>query len=132
MNAEPLPTLDSKDKFADITDNLGSSMSAETPKITEKMYFEGFGELLIKKIEHRGYGRKIASWLVAGPIGYVAFGHDKTQRSKSQGKLVVTQKAIYCAGNEYQFDKILSLARIGSIHKSILVNFERDGCRTEI
>ena len=68
------------------------------------------------------------------PIGYLAFGRDKTQKSKAKGKLVVTQKAIYCAGNEYQFDKILSLARIGTMHKSILVNFQNDvaGARYDI
>ena len=109
-----------------ITDNTGESMKAETPKIKEKMYFEGSGELIIKKIEHRGGGRKVASWLAGGPIGYLAFGRDKTQKSKAKGILVVTQKAIYCAGNEYPFAKILSLARIGTIHKSVLVNFEND------
>jgi len=86
----------------------------------------GEGEIVIKKIEHRGGGRKVASWLVGGPIGYLAFGRDKTQKSKAKGKLVVTQKAIYCAGNEYKFDTILSLARIGTMHKSILVNFQND------
>ena len=109
-----------------ITDNTGKSMDAETPKIEEKMYFEGEGEIVIKKIEHRGGGRKVASWLAGGPIGYLAFGRDKTQKSKAKGKLVVTQKAIYCAGNEYKFEKILSLARIGTMHKSILVNFAND------
>lgn len=38
----------------------------------------------------------------------------------------MTQKALYCAGNEYKFDKILSLARTGRITKSVLVNFEKD------
>ena len=50
-----------------ITDNTGKSMEGETPKIEEKMYFEGEGQLIIKKIEHRGGGRKIASWLAGGP-----------------------------------------------------------------
>ena len=109
-----------------ITDNTGKPMNAETPKIEEKMYFEGSGEIVIKKIEHRGGGRKVASWLAGGPIGYLAFGRDKTQKSKAKGRLVVTQKSIYCAGNEYQFSKILSLARIGTMHKSVLVNFEND------
>lgn len=109
-----------------ITDNTGKSIEAETPKIEEKMYFEGDGEIVIKKIEHRDGGRKVTSWLVDGPIGYLAFGRDKTQKSKAKGKLVVTQKAIYCAGNEYSFAKILSLARIGTMHKSVLVNFKND------
>ncbi|PJC50842.1 MAG: hypothetical protein CO032_02760 [Nitrosopumilales archaeon CG_4_9_14_0_2_um_filter_34_16] len=115
-----------KSESSTIIDNTGQSMEAKTPEIKEKMYFEGDGELVVKKIEHRGGGRKVASWLAGGPIGYLAFGRDKTQKSKAKGKLVVTEKAIYCAGNEYPFDKILSLARIGTMHKSILVNFQND------
>jgi len=109
-----------------ITDNTGKSVEAETPKIEEKVYFKGEGELIVKKIEHRGAGRKIGSFLIGGPVGYLIAGRDKTQRSKTKGTLVITQKAIYCSGNEYPFDKILSIAKIGSIHKSILVNFQGD------
>jgi len=109
-----------------ITDSTGKSIEAPTPKIDEKIYFQGEGELLVKKVEHRGGGRKIASWLVAGPVGYLAFGRDKTKKSKAQGMIIVTQKGIYCAGNEYPFDKILSITKIGSIHKSISVNFQSD------
>ena len=109
-----------------ITDSTGKSIKAETPEIEEKMFFSGEGEIIVKKIEHRGTGRKIGSWLVGGPIGYLAFGRDKTQKSKAKGRLVVTQKTIYCAGNEYPFDKILSLARIGTMHKSLLINFQSD------
>lgn len=118
--------LGDSQKEEPITDNTGMSIQAETPKIEEKIYFRGEGELVVKKIEHRGAGRKIGSWLVGGPIGYLAFGRDKTQKAKAKGTLVVTQKAIYCAGNEYQFDKILSMAKIGTVHKSILVNFQSD------
>ena len=109
-----------------ISDNAEKTINAPTPEITEKMYFDGEGELVVKKVEHRGAGRKIGSWLVGGPIGYLAFGRDKTQKSRAKGRLVVTQKTIFCAGNEYPFDKILSIGRIGTMHKSILVNFEND------
>ena len=109
-----------------IVDSTGRRIDAETPKITEKMYFEGDGELVVKKVEHRGAGRKIASWLAGGPVGYLAFGRDKTRKAKAKGRLVVTQKALYCAGNEYKFDKILSLTRTGRITKSVLVDFEKD------
>lgn len=109
-----------------IVDNTGKPIEAEAPKIEEKIFFKGEGELIVKKVEHRGAGRKIASWLVAGPIGYLAFGRDKTTKSKAEGALVVTQSAIYCAGNEYPFDKILSLTKTGTIHKSIMVNFQSD------
>jgi hypothetical protein len=44
------------------------------------------------------------SWLAAGPIGYVAIDRDKTRKTKAKGTLVVTEKAIYCAGNVYPYD----------------------------
>jgi hypothetical protein len=48
----------------------------------EKAYFRDDGEIIVKRTEHRGAGRKIASWLVRGPIGYVALGRDKTRKQK--------------------------------------------------
>jgi len=92
----------------------------------EKAYYKGEGELIVKKTEHRGAGRKIASWLAGGPIGYLAFGRDKTRKSKAKGTLVVTNKAIYCAGNDYPFDRILSITKKGRIRKSIELTFEKD------
>lgn len=92
----------------------------------ERAYFKGEGELIVKRTEHRGAGRKIASWLAGGPIGYLAFGRDKTKKSKAKGTLVVTNKAIYCAGNDYPFDRILSITKQGRIRKSIMLTFEKD------
>lgn len=92
----------------------------------EKAFFKGEGELIVKRTEHRGAGRKVASFLAGGPIGYVAFGRDKTRKSKAEGTLVVTNKAIYCAGNDYPFDRILSITKQGSISKSIALTFEKD------
>jgi len=91
----------------------------------EKAYFKGEGELIVKRTEHRGAGRKIASWLAGGPVGYLAFGRDKTKKSKAKGTLVVTNKAIYCAGNDYPFDRILSITKQGRIRKSIVLTFEK-------
>jgi hypothetical protein len=88
----------------------------------EQAYFRGKGELIIKKTEHRGAGRKAASWLALGPVGYVAFGRDKTRKSKSKGELVVTNKAIYVAGNDYPFDRLLALTRSGK--KEVEFTFE--------
>ena len=48
-----------------------------TPEIKqekEKIIYKENGEVIVKKVEHRGTGRKIASWLLAGPIGYIAIG----------------------------------------------------------
>jgi hypothetical protein len=68
----------------------------------------------------------VVSFLAGGPIGYVAFGRDKTRKSKAEGTLVVTNKAIYCAGNDYPFDRILSITKQGTISKSIILTFEKD------
>jgi hypothetical protein len=103
-----------------------SSIPTPTPAgAEEKSYFKGEGELIVKRTKHKGAGAKVGSWLVFGPIGYVAFGRDKTRKSKAEGTLVVTNKAIYCAGNDYPFDKILSITKEGRISKSLVLTFDR-------
>jgi hypothetical protein len=77
----------------------------------EKAFFRDEGEIIVKRTEHRGKGRKIGSWLVGGAIGYVAIGRDKTRKTKAKGTLVVTNKALYCAGNVYPYDKVVSITR---------------------
>lgn len=67
---------------APIVDTTGRRVDAEAPEITEKMYFEGDGELVIKRVEHRGAGRKIASWLAGGPVGYLALGATRRRRQR--------------------------------------------------
>ena len=91
----------------------------------EKAYWKGEGELIVKKTMAKGAGAKAASWLALGPVGYVAFGRDKKSKSKAEGTMVVTERAIYCAGNEYEFDKILSVTQEGGFSKSIVLTFER-------
>lgn len=98
---------------------------APAPTEEERAFFKGEGELVIKRTKHHGAGRKMASWLALGPVGYVAFGRDKTKKGKAQGSLVVTNKALYCAGNEYPFDKIVGLTKEGTIHKSVMITFEK-------
>ena len=61
-----------------------------------RAYFKAEGEVMVRRTEHRGGGRKIASWPAGGPIGYVALGRDKTRKTKAKGTLVVTDKAILC------------------------------------
>ena len=89
----------------------------------EISYFKGEGKLIVRKTEHRGAGRKTAAFLAGGPIGYVAFGRDKTRKTEAEGTLVVTNKAIYCAGNDYPFDRILSITRKGK--KDVDLTFEQ-------
>jgi hypothetical protein len=95
----------------------------EEPEIS---YYTGEGELIVKRTEHRGAGRKIASTIALGPVGYVLFGRDKTRKSKAEGTIVITNKAIYCAGNDYPFDRIVSITKEGRISKSIVLTFEKD------
>jgi hypothetical protein len=106
----------------------GSSaqVSQQTEEEVETAFFRGEGELIVKRTEHRGAGRKVVSFLAGGPLGYVVFGRDKTRKSQAKGSLVVTNKAIYCAGNDYPFDRILSITKQGTISKSIVLTFEKD------
>ncbi len=91
---------------------------------SERVFYKGEGTLIIKKTKEKGAGAKAASWLALGPVGYVAFGRDKKSKSKAEGELIVTNKAIYCAGNDYPFDRMLSLTRDGK--KTVVINFEKD------
>jgi hypothetical protein len=89
---------------------------------TSCFFFRSEGEVIVRKTKHRGAGRKIGSWLAAGPIGYVALGRDKTRKSKAKGTLVVTDKAIYCAGSVYPYDLVLAFTRK---RRSIFFLFEK-------
>ncbi len=88
-------------------------------------YYRGEGTLILKKTEHRGKGRK-AMGILTGPVGYALIGRDKTRKTKAEGTLVITNHAIYCAGNDYPFDRILSMTKGGRISKSIDITFEQD------
>lgn len=99
----------------------------EQPKDEEEIsFYSGEGELIVRRTEHRGMGRKVMSAVALGPVGYVLFGRDKTRKSKAKGTIAVTNKAIYCAGNDYPFDRILSITKQGKISKSIVITFEKD------
>ena len=104
---------------------VGASYPSARSVAEERSYFKGEGELIVKRTKHKGAAAKAASWLVGGPIAYVCFGRDKTRKSKAEGTLVVTNKAIYCAGNNYPFDAILSVTKAGRISKSLVLNCER-------
>jgi hypothetical protein len=57
-------------------------INPEVEQQKEKIIYKENGEVIVKRVEHKGTGRKIASWLLAGPIGYVAIGRDKTRKCK--------------------------------------------------
>lgn len=98
-----------------------TSEPIENPEIE---YYRGEWELIVKRTEHRGGSRKVVSLLAGGVIGYVAFGRDKTKKSKASGTLVITNKAIYCAGNDFPFTSILSITKQGRMSKSILITLD--------
>jgi len=91
----------------------------------EEIFYAGSGKLQVLRVRHHGLGRKVASWLVLGPIGYVLIGRDKKSKTTAEGRLVITNKRIICAGNEYPFDKILAITKKGKLRKSILLTFEK-------
>jgi ribosomal protein S27AE len=84
-------------------------INPEVEQQKEKIIYKENGEVIVKRVEHKGTGRKIASWLLAGPIGYVAIGRDKTRKRNVKGVLTVTNKAIYCSVNVYPFDQIVAI-----------------------
>ena len=86
-------------------------INPEVEQQKEKIIYKENGEVIVKRVEHKGTGRKIASWLLAGPIGYVAIGRDKTRKRNVKGVLTVTNKAIYCSVNVYPFDQIVAITK---------------------
>lgn len=95
----------------------------------ETEYYRGQGELIVKRTEHRGAGRKLAGLGLGAAtfgVGYLVVGKDKTRKSKAEGTIVITNKAIYCAGNDYPFDRILSITKEGRFTKSIVLTFEKE------
>ena len=92
---------------------------------SERIFYKGEGEVQVTRVKHRGLGRKLVSWAALGPVGYLAFGRDKKSKTKAKGTLVITNRRIICAGNEYPFDKILAITKKGRIKKSILLTFEK-------
>ena len=101
---------------------------AQTPSEAkkEKVFFRGDGELILRTTEHHGAGRKAASFLFGGPIGYAVAGRDSKRTTKAKGTLVVTDKAIYCAGNVYPFDKIVATTIKGTFQKKVHVTLDKN------
>lgn len=111
------------------------NVTISTPTVNQEReeeeveYYRGEGQLIIKRTEHRGAARKvmgIAAGLATFGVGYVVIGKDKTRKSKAEGLIVISNKAIYVSGNDYPFDRIISLTVQGTISKSIVITFESD------
>ncbi len=92
----------------------------------EKVFYKGEGELLVRTTKHHGAGRKAASFIVGFGVGYLIAGRDSKRTTKAKGSLIVTDRAIYCAGNDYPFDRILAMSIIGTIQKKIHLTLDKD------
>ena len=91
----------------------------------EKVYYRGEGELLVRTTKHHGAGRKVASFIAGAGVGYLVAGRDSKRTTKSQGTIVVTNKAIYCAGNKFEFDNILAMTIKGTFQKKIHLTLDK-------
>jgi len=113
------------------TSSITPPMIREQPTVIptrnkERVYYKGEGELIIRTTKHHGVGRKAASFIAIGPIGYAILGRDSKRTSKVQGTLVVTNKAIYCAGNKLEYDNIIALTIKGTIQKKIYLTLDKN------
>ena len=91
----------------------------------EKVYYRGEGELLVRTTKHHGAGRKAASFIAGMGVGYIIAGRDSKRTTKSKGSIVVTNKAIYCAGNKFEFDQILAMTIKGTFQKKIHLTLDK-------
>ena len=91
----------------------------------EKVYYRGEGELLVRTTKHHGAGRKAASFIAGMGVGYLIAGRDSKRTTKSKGSIVVTNKAIYCAGNKFEFDQILAMTIKGTFQKKIHLTLDK-------
>lgn len=114
-------------QLSDLTVSSNTSQVAvEQTKVQESVYFKGEGTLIIRKTMQNGTTAKATS-SVLGSVSSLAFGRDKKSTMKAEGELIVTNKAIYCAGNVYAFDRLISLTRDG--RKAVAIELEYDGSR---
>ena len=89
----------------------------------EKAYYRGEAELLVRTTKHHGTGRKAAAFVTGT---YLIAGRDSKRTTKVKGTVVVTNKAIYCAGNKFEFDQILAMTIKGTFQKKIHLTLDKE------
>ena len=92
----------------------------------EKVYYRGEGQLLVRTTKHHGAGRKAASFIAGVGVGYLIAGRDSKRTTKARGSIVVTNKAVYCAGNKFEFDNILAMTIKGTLQKKIHLTLDKE------
>ena len=92
----------------------------------EKVYYRGEGQLLVRTTKHHGAGRKAAAFIATAGVGYAIAGRDSKRTTKAKGSIVVTNKAIYCAGNKFDFDQILAMTVKGTLQKKIHLTLDKE------
>lgn len=108
----------------------GAYIAGIPTQVEDKPYFSSEGELFVKRAKHKGKGTKTIPRIFRGFLGYLTKEKIRKGRKanlrkrKVKGRLVVTNKALYCAGNDYPFDKILSITKQGRRRKSISLHFD--------
>ena len=91
----------------------------------EKVYYRGEGELLVRTTKHHGNARKAASLIVGMGVGYLVAGRDSKRTTKAKGNIIVTNKSLFCAGNKFEFDKILTVSIKGTLQKKIHLTLDK-------
>ena len=104
---------------------IPNTQPQEAPK-KERVFYKGEGELIVRTTKHHGAGRKVASFIVGAGVGYLIAGRDSKRTSKANGTIVITDRAIYCAGNDYPFDKILAVTVKGTMQKKIHLTLDKE------
>ena len=113
----------------DLVEKVGTMQAEESihklQEGKEKVYYRGEGELLVRTTKHHGTGRKVASFIAGGGVGYLIAGRDSKRTTKVKGTIVVTNKAVYCAGNKFEFDNILAMTKKGTFQKKINLTLDK-------
>jgi hypothetical protein len=99
----------------------GSSLTGKTED-QEHIFYSGEGTLTVFQTKHKSTGTKVASFLAGGVIGYALFGMDDKNQVRTSGRLLVTNKSIYCAGNEYPLNTVLNIAKKDDTSAILQVN----------
>ena len=131
--SSPTPEPQSKNELRSTRDELVDKVDImqkeealhKLEEAKEKVYYRGEGELLVRTTKHHGAGRKVASFVAGAGVGYLIAGRDSKRTTKSKGTIVVTNQAVYCAGNKFEFDNILAMTVKGTLKKKIHLTLDK-------